>query len=640
MTDTVVWSDSGLPRSPRFDDIYHSEAGPTAQARHVFLGGCGLPAAWAGQPRWRILETGFGLGLNFLTAWAAWRDDPARPGLLHFVSVEAWPVAPADLRRAVAQEPSLVPLADLLAARWHGLLPGVHRLAFDGGRVMLTLCVGDVQPMLRGLQRFDADSIFLDGFGPRRNPEMWSPTTLQAVARFARRGTRLATWTIARAVRDALAEQGFTITLAPGLPPKRDCLLALFDPRWEPRRAPLPVGEKVTAPGHCAVVGAGLAGAAVAAALALRGWRVTVLDGADAPAAGASGAPAGVLAPHASPDDALLSRLTRAGVRATWQQLEDRLVLGEDWQDNGVLERHPPDAGRLPAAWTAEGPNETWHASAADCTAAGLPRDTPALLHRRAGWVRPARLIAAWLQTPGVRFVGRSRVDRLIAEGDTWHLLAADGTRLATADRVVLAGGASGAALADDLPLQPVRGQLAWGTVPAAAQGLPRQAINGDGQLIARVPDGAGSTLWVNGATFERTDADETRAEDREANRLRLASLHPAAAAAVAPAHADGTVHDWVGIRCASADRRPLVGPLGAPHLPGVWVCSALGSRGLTFAALCAELLAARWHGEPLPLTAREAQGLDTARTSREDPVSSYPETAQKASESRAQQAE
>ncbi|WP_082448331.1 FAD-dependent 5-carboxymethylaminomethyl-2-thiouridine(34) oxidoreductase MnmC [Xylophilus sp. Leaf220] len=640
MTDTVVWSDSGLPRSPRFDDIYHSEAGPTAQARHVFLGGCGLPAAWAGQPQWRILETGFGLGLNFLTAWAAWRDDPARPGLLHFVSVEAWPVAAADLRRAVAQEPAIAPLADLLAARWHGLLPGVHRLGFDDGRVMLTLCVGDVQPMLRGLQRFDADSIFLDGFGPQRNPEMWSPPTLQAVARFARRGTRLATWTIARAVRDALAERGFAITLAPGLPPKRDCLQALFDPRWEPRRPPLPAGEQVAEPGHCAVVGAGLAGAAVAAALALRGWRVTVLDAAEAPAAGASGTPAGVLAPHASPDDALLSRLSRAGVRATWQQLEDRLVVGQDWQDGGVLERHPPGAGRLPAAWTAKGPNETWHASAADGTAAGLPPGTPALLHRRAGWVRPARLIAAWLQTPGVRFVGRSRVARLVAEGDAWHLLAADGSRLATADRVVLAGGAGCAPLATGLPLQPVRGQLAWGRLPAGAQGLPRQAINGDGHLIAGVPDGAGGTLWVNGATFERTDAAETRAEDREANRLRLQALHPAAAAAVAPAHTEGAVQDWVGIRCASADRRPLVGPLDALHLPGVWVSTALGSRGLTFAALCAELLAARWHGEPLPLSAQEARALDTARTTRQNPAAPYPETAPKSPPSRPQPAE
>ena len=42
-----------------------------------------------------------------------------------------------------------------------------------------------------------------------------------------------------------------------------------------------------------------------------------------------------------------------------------------------------------------------------------------------------------------------------------------------------------------------------------------------------------------------------------------------------------------------------------------------MGSRGLSFAVLCAELLAARWHGEPLPLPVALAQALDTARVAR-----------------------
>ena len=104
MNEPVEWLPDGTPRSPRFDDIYRSSTGGLEQARHVFLRGCGLPDAWAGQPQWRILETGFGLGLNFLAAWRAWKDDPQRPRLLHFVSAEAWPVGrrrPASQRRAL-----------------------------------------------------------------------------------------------------------------------------------------------------------------------------------------------------------------------------------------------------------------------------------------------------------------------------------------------------------------------------------------------------------------------------------------------------------------------------------------------------------------------------------------------------------
>jgi tRNA 5-methylaminomethyl-2-thiouridine biosynthesis bifunctional protein len=86
--------------------------------------------------------------------------------------------------------------------------------------------------------------------------------------------------------------------------------------------------------------------------------------------------------------------------------------------------------------------------------------------------------------------------------------------------------------------------------------------------------------------------------------------LLPAAAEALAPAFADGTVRAWTGVRCASTDRRPLVGLLA----PGLWTLTALGSRGLTFAALCAALLASRVAGQGLPLPADLAAALDLAR--------------------------
>lgn len=609
--EPVAWRSDGVPRSERFDDIYHTETGALAQARHVFLGGCGLPQAWAGQPQWRILETGFGLGLNFLTTWQAWRADADRPRMLHFVSVEAHPVGAGDLLRAAEAYPELASLAQELVGQWHGLLPGFHRLAFDEGRVLLTLCIGDVQAMLRA-QRFEADSLFLDGFSPQQNPAMWSPDTLKAVSRFARQGTGLATWTYARAVRDALSQNGFQLERRQGLPPKRDCLGGVFAPAWTVRRRG-PVPERIATPGRCAVIGAGLAGAAVAASLARRGWRVTVLDAASRPASGASGLPVGVLAPHVSPDDALLSRLTRAGIRATWLELERLLQEGRDWRASGVLERRPEGDTRVPAGWSDSGPNESWPARTGQLAAAGLPADAPAIWHGRAGWVRPSRLIDAWLREPGVEFRGNASVARAARNADGWQLFDAADQLLIAADRVVVAAGFESGRFAPELPLQPVRGQVAWGHVTASA--LPSTPLNGDGHLIAHVPDAEeGAPLWLAGATFDRDSTDlAPNTDDSTANRDRLARLHPAAAAALAPAFERGEVNTWVGVRCASGDRRPLVGPL-SEAASGLWACTALGSRGLSFAALCAELLAAQWHGEPLPLPATLAKALGTQR--------------------------
>ena len=96
-----------VPYSAIFDDVYHSADGGLAQARHVFLGGNALPARWAGRERFVVFETGFGLGLNFLGTWRAWRDDPARCAKLHYVAVEKHPFRTEDLRTLHARWPEL-----------------------------------------------------------------------------------------------------------------------------------------------------------------------------------------------------------------------------------------------------------------------------------------------------------------------------------------------------------------------------------------------------------------------------------------------------------------------------------------------------------------------------------------------------
>src|SRR6186997_2570226 len=136
---------AGVPFSSEFDDIYHSAAGGLAQARHVFLGGNHLAERWRGRDAFVILETGFGIGLNFLAAWDAWRTDPHRPARLHFVSVEKNPFERADLAAALAPFEEISALSHALVEAWPPPLAGYHRLHFDGGGVILTLILGDAR---------------------------------------------------------------------------------------------------------------------------------------------------------------------------------------------------------------------------------------------------------------------------------------------------------------------------------------------------------------------------------------------------------------------------------------------------------------------------------------------------------------
>jgi tRNA 5-methylaminomethyl-2-thiouridine biosynthesis bifunctional protein len=594
VAEPVDWSADGTPRSPRFADVYRSTAGALEQARHVFLAGCGLPAAWRGQPQWTVLETGFGLGLNFLATWQAWRADAQRCRMLHFVSLEAFPVSAEDVVRGAAAHQDLLPLARELAARWWGLVPGVHRLSFEGGRVLLTLAVGDARAQLRELS-LAADSVFLDGFDPQRNPAMWELPLLKAVARCCRRGAGLATWTVAGQVRRDLQQCGFVLDKVPGLPPKRDCLRGRFDPAWPLRReAP----ARATDVGDALVIGAGLAGAAAAASLARRGWRVQVLDAAPQPAAGASALPAGLLAPHTSADDGLLSRLSRAGVRMTLEQARALLREGEDFAGTGVLEcrsdpRPLPDLGPGQEDW------QRWSDEVART-----------LWHAAGGWIKPAALVRAWLGQPGIAFRGAVPVAALRRGAHGWQALDPGDAVLAQAPLVVVAAAVDSAMLLGDrLPLQPVRGQVSWG-LHGGDLPLPATPVNGNGHFLPDVPLPEGRA-WLSGSTYVRGDRSlEVRAAEHAANLERLRELVPDAAAALRPFFDRAHVRAWTGVRCASSDRRPLVGQIGA----GLWLSTAMGSRGLTFAWLGAELLAARLHTEPWPLPLRLAAALDIRR--------------------------
>lgn len=561
---------------------------------------------WAGRDQWRLLATGWPTGHVLLQAWHDWRaatatSPTARPGLLHLACAVPWP--PSAQALALAAPPHLQPLARELAAAWWGLLPGLHRLMFDGGRVLVTLFVGPLGEALRETS-FAADAIVLAALGadaPRDLP------VLKALARLSRRGTLL----VAEAAdpaddtfRQDLRTAGFELESARAAP----ALRARFAPAWTPKTVhPQPVTA-----GRALVIGGGLAGASAAASLARRGWQVEVLDAADEPASGASGLPAGLMAPHLTPDDNLLSRIARAGIRITLAQARAFLEDGRDWQGGGTLEHRlrarsaPIDAEGFAADWSRT-------ASPAQRSAAFLPDDAPAAWHAPGAWIRPGALVRAWLRTPGITWRGGCRVARLARTESgqgPWQALDATGRPLAEAPLVVIAAALGSAPLAGNrLWLNPVRGQVSWAP-HAPGQCLPPFPVNGNGHLLPDVPLD-GQRVWMSGSSYGRGETDLAEREaDHLANLERLQALVPLTAQQLAADFAAGRVRGWTGVRCASSDRRPLVGKLE----DGLWISTAMGSRGLSFAALSAELLASRLHGEPLPLPASLAGALDVAR--------------------------
>jgi tRNA 5-methylaminomethyl-2-thiouridine biosynthesis bifunctional protein len=571
----------GVPYSAPFDDVYHSAGGGPAQALHVFLRGNGLPQRWAGRERFVVLETGFGAGINFLVTWQAWRHDPGRCRRLHFVSIEKHPFALDDAKQIYRHYPELRREAAELEARWPTLVPGAQRIEFDRGQVVLTLFLADVK-VARDL-RLQADALYLDGFAPAKNPDMWSPALMRSLARLAAPGATAATWSVAASVRHALEETGFVVEKRPGFGDKREMLVARYN---GPARI-LPIRRIRNA----TVVGAGLAGAAVCERLCARGWSVTLLERHSGPAREASGNHAGAFHPLVTPDDSVFARVTRAAFLASlhrWSVLD-----GVRWDACGLLQlaRDAKEASSQRRSIAALGlpPDYAALVTRDEASAhAGVPVSAEGLWFPRGGWVQPGALAEALLFACGARLERCFNTEaRSLPEGKA----------------VVLANSAEAPRLhpLPHLRLRRVRGQVTY--VPADRIDAPRAAVLRGGMVLPAV-DG----LCVVGATYDLEDEDPApRVEGHAANLERAARILPGFA--FDPAAVDGRV----AFRAVTADRLPVAGRMQE----NVFAAFAYGSRGLLWSTLAAELIASEFEGEPLPVEGTLADAVSPARFAR-----------------------
>lgn len=230
----IEWDPDGTPRSSRFGDVYHARAGALGQARHVFLAGNRLPGRWlqaTGSGGFTILETGFGLGSNFLATWDAWRAAGRRPAPLRYIGIEKHPPTLADFQRMHSGSP-LAALAGALAARWPPAASGMHRIGLEEGDLQLLLVYADAADAVERIATLPeaaaVDAFFLDGFAPARNPALWSAKLLARLARLAAPEATAATWSSARPVRDALAAAGFAVERTAGYAGKREMTVARY----------------------------------------------------------------------------------------------------------------------------------------------------------------------------------------------------------------------------------------------------------------------------------------------------------------------------------------------------------------------------------------------------------------------------
>ena len=534
-------------------------------------------AHWRGRERYTVFdaasnEAGIGALID------AWRADPRRPRHLHVIA-----------------------LSDQL-------LPGFHRIPQPDVAVTVDLLAGPLDAVLGQLMA-RLDLVRLHGAA------IAASQVARPLARLASAGALIEASGLDAAQVEALAAQGFMFT-----PSSAGLLQGVFASR-KPRLPAPPAPQR-----RAIVIGAGLAGSSAAERLCARGWQVTLVERHPRPAMEASGNRAGIFMPLLSRDDNIPTRLTRAAYLFAlrhWARLGGIggaiegaacgvLQLARDGDHAAVqrelarLKRYSPGF----AEWLEPGPA---------AALLGLPAPDGGWLFRQGGWARPASVCEAMLGACGPALEQRFGVGSVTLErsGDGWRVIDAHGATLAEAPNVVLACGAGAAVFpqAASLPLAAVRGQVTHldaAALPQLPLVLCREAY------LTPAAQGVASA----GATYD-LDADpalRSSSQRENIDRLRALLSDPGAGT-------DAPLAGRVGFRSVAPDRLPLVGRLpdfgaaGAterlrdvPRHPGLYSLLGYASRGLIWAPLAAELLAASLEGEPLPLEAALADALDPAR--------------------------
>lgn len=574
----------------------------------------GLPQAWQHTDCFTVLDLDFGSGAVFEATLNAWRADPRRPQRLRYAAL--MPTCPSrDEWAQGARRAELAPgLIATLHEAWPWAIEGVHRLVLEDGAVQLTLATGNALELLPGLVP-RADAVLI----PPSGAALPAPLIREACSALAT-GAFVAAHT-GDALLAALHRAGMAVA-------HLDEPLSGLIRAWR-RHGPGPVCSPPASDARRAlVVGSGLAGSAMAFALAQRGWSVRRLSveadaeaisrgcamrPSDSPAAPGSWQAVLAQYPSVTPDDAPISRLTRAALALSCGPYSTDAM-----RRVGRLQLMEPQAARaaaagLPSEWV-----EVLDSQAAS-EKAGRALSQGGLWLPQAGCADPRALCAAWT-LPGIEVHQGAPVAQVKQTENGWQCTDAAGHSLGEAPVLVVAAGARGMDIEVQACAMPHRlgdlfGDAGWQVRAARATlavsshvSLGRCVMGGEGHAIPM-----GDDRWLLGPADGGWQRLLTQMGVHESNL----ELTPGA----------------LGTRLSSRDHLPLAGPvpdpmaiarqrealqrndrLPIPTLAGLWVCMALGGRGLLWSVLCAELIASRLALEPMPLARPLVRALDPSR--------------------------
>ena len=604
---------SGVPYAPAFGDFYYASENGLAETEYVFLDGIGAPSIWLEREHFIIGETGFGTGLNFLCTYKKWLESGAK-GRLTFISAEKHPLSEAALAQAHALFPELKSMAQMLRSAWPPPSSGFHPRYFENGKIQLLLLFGDAATVFTELDA-QVDAWFLDGFSPAKNQELWSEQLFDQIARLSKPDAQFATFTAAGFVRRALEARGFNIQKTDGFGHKRNRLIGQMCGAHKPaQQQEKPEWSALGASngGPITIIGAGIAGRSLAAALKRRGHTATVFGGKQLPTA--SQVPAAILAPafQAGPQPTT-DFVTSSFAHACWLP-----AYGAAWASQRGTETLAVTINekiRFKRIYEALGWGSDW----VDFTEKGLH-------FPRSGSLDTTAALSSAFNTETIKPTTVRKIEKTSAG---W-LLSGDEFRHETATLVLATGAGTSGLLTDanNIGFTARAGQIE--TLSTGSK-LPSHSVASSGYITAPI---AGKHTLGSTFTEYSGDAQENPAATTAATAEILDKLEAEFNMNI---NQQALQDPWTGIRAATVDYMPVIGPVpdwdvaAATFAPlskdrkltglgsmkyqeGLFLLAGFGSKGFQQAPYAAEYLAAHICGDPLPMAASMAAYLHPAR--------------------------
>ena len=655
LTARLSWKNN-QPFSETFEDIYFSPQDGLAETQYVFLEGNDLKKRWENLPpdssqHFTIIETGFGTGLNFLACWELWDKTAPQGCRLHYISVEKFPLSKQDIRQALSDWPQLSEKVSKLVSHYPPNTSGIHRVTLAEGRVHLSLIWGDAQEVFHDLHA-QADAWFLDGFAPSKNPDMWSTSLFEHMVRLSRNTTTFSTFTAASMVRKNLIVAGFKVQKRKGYKYKREMLVGHLEnhqkvTQCKPQQKPWFInGQNHNKNTKTAlVIGGGIAGASSAYALSRHGFKVELIERTSKLASAASGNPTGVLFTKLNPEFSYQNHFFQQSYFHAIRHLQDLKAQKSaaeflQWQQCGLLQLNFSEKEK--ALQHAILSSNKWPEDVVQAVSAqqaseisGISQSNDGLFLPQSGWVDPASLCKALLSNKdSIRVRYHQQAIQLLQDNDRgWKVFDENEKVITSSDIIVIANSvdAINFSQSNHLPLTTIRGQISFSPTTEESSAL-KTIINYDGYAT---PGRNG--YHCIGATFHPNDPNtDIREQDHKANLEQLNRANPDLYN-ILNSGANKRIEGRTAFRCQTPDNLPVVGPLpiferflqdyaglrtgrlkeGYPigtYYQGLYINTAFGSRGLTSAPLCSEILLSHITGEPQPIEKDIVHALHPAR--------------------------